>query len=126
MTKLFYSIGPLTLLFCVWAFPGFSEPYSPSCESAVEKLHKARQTLIPYQRTMDLARARERGAYAELAVCTRGGIFNVRKAYACNDASWQAPQRTKEVIAAEDAYHQGRKEFEKVFEQARTVCLRKP
>jgi hypothetical protein len=75
---------------------------------------------------MDLARARERGAYAELAVCTRDGIFTVTKAFACNDASWQAPQRTKEVIAAEDAYLQGRKEFEEVFEQARRVCLIDP
>jgi hypothetical protein len=68
---------------------------------------------------MDLARARERGAYAELAVCTGGGIFSVNKAFACNDASWQAPQRTKEVIAAEDEYLQGRKEFEERFEHAR-------
>jgi hypothetical protein len=72
---------------------------------------------------MDLARSQERQAYAELTVCTRGEIFSVNKAFACNDASWQAPQRTKEVIAAEDAYLQARKEFEEVFEQARAVCL---
>ena len=126
MIKLFYFIGTLTLFHIAWPCPAFSEPYSPACESAVEKLHKARNALIPYQKTMELAIARERGAYAELAVCTRGGIFSVTKAYACNDASWQAPQRTKDVIAAEDAYLQGRKAFAELFEKARTVCLLEP
>ena len=91
MIKLFYFIGTLALLHIAWPCPAFSEPYSPACESAVEKLHKARNALIPYQKTMELAIARERGAYAELAVCTRGGIFSVTKAYACNEASWKAP-----------------------------------
>ncbi len=126
MIKLFYPIGTLTLLLVAWPCPAFSEPYSPACASAVEKVINARKDLLPYQRTMELARAHERGAYAELAVCTRGGIFNVTKAYACNDASWQAPQRTKNVIAAEDAYLQGRKAFAELFEKARTVCLLEP
>jgi hypothetical protein len=117
----FFSV--LALLLFTWTCPAFSEPYLPSCVSAVEQVIKARKNLLPYQRTMELARANERGAYAELAVCTRGGIFSVSKAYACNDASWQAPQRTKEVIAAEDAYVQERKAFEELFEKARAVCL---
>ena len=28
----------------------FAEPYSVSCDAALEKLHKARQALIPFQR----------------------------------------------------------------------------
>jgi hypothetical protein len=126
MIKLFYCIGTLTLLLVAWPCPAYNEPYSPACESAVETVIKARETLIPYQRSLELAQARERGAYAELAVCTGGGIFSVTKAFACNDASWQAPQRTKDVIAAEDAYLQGRKDFEELFEQARRVCLIDP
>lgn len=126
MIKLFHSIVFLALLFLAWTLPASSEPFSPFCESAVEKLHKARQFLIPSQRAMELARATERLAYAELAVCTRGGIFNVAKAYACNEASWKAPQRTKEVILAEDEYLQGRKEFVERFEYARETCLGDP
>ena len=123
MSTRFSCFGTLILLLIVWTCPVFSEPYSPACESAVEKVFKARKNLRPYQEAIDLARSYERQAYAELAVCTGGGIFSVNKAFACNDASWQAPQRTKEVIAAEDAYLQARKEFEQVFEQARAVCL---
>jgi hypothetical protein len=47
----------------------------------------------------------------------------VTKAFACNDASWQAPKRTKDVITAEEDYLQGRKDFEELFEQGREVCL---
>lgn len=126
MNKHLSGIGTLTMLLFAWTLPAFSEPYSPACQTAVEKIIKARKDLIPSQQTMELARSDERQAYAELSVCTRGGIFTVNKAYACNDASWQAPQRTKEVIAAEDAYLQGWKEFEKVFEQAREACLSQP
>lgn len=71
--KLFTVIGILPLLFFACTLPASSEPYSPSCESAVEKLHKARQTLIPSQRTIELARASEQLAYADLAVCAGGG-----------------------------------------------------
>ncbi len=75
---------------------------------------------------MALARARERGAYADLSVCTGGGIYSVNKAAACNKASWKAPERTKEVIEAEGQYHQGREAFEILFEQAKTICLLEP
>ncbi len=104
----------------------FAQPYSPSCETAIDNLKKARKDLEPFQRTMELARARERGAYADLAVCTGGGIYSVNKAAACNEASWKAPERTKEVIEAEDQYHQGRKAFEILFEQAKKICLLQP
>jgi hypothetical protein len=72
MMKHFSCIGTFTLLLVAWTFPAFSEPYAPSCESVVEKVFKVRKALIPYQKTLDLARARERGLYAELAVCTGG------------------------------------------------------
>lgn len=126
MITRFSCIGTLILLLVAWTCPAFSEPYSPSCASAVENVIKARKDLLPYQQAMDLARSYERQAFAELAVCTGGGIFSVTKAFACNDASWQAPQRTKEVIVAEDTYLQGRKAFEEVFERARQTCLVEP
>ena len=102
------------------------EPFSFSCGMALEKVHKAREALIPYQRTLELARARELKAYGELTICTGGGIFSVEKAIRCNEATWQAPERTKQVIDAEDQYLQGRKAFEELFEQARIACLFEP
>jgi hypothetical protein len=104
----------------------FAEPYWPSCETAIEKLSKARKTLVPFQRTMELAEARERGAYGELTVCAAGGTFSADKAMRCSEWQWKAPQRTKDVIAAEDEYLQGRKEFEELFEQAKWECLLDP
>ena len=104
----------------------FTQPYNPSCGTALEKLHKARKALLPYQRTMELARARERKAYGELTICTGGGIYSVDKAVRCNEATWQAPERTRKVIDAEDQYRQGRQTFEELFEQARQECLLEP
>lgn len=104
----------------------FPAPYNPSCGTALEKVHKARKALIPYQRTMELAKARERKAYGELSICTGGGIFSVDRAVRCNEATWQAPERTSKVIEAEDQYLQGRKTFEELFEQARQECLLEP
>ncbi|MGD9852905.1 MAG: hypothetical protein AB7T38_16770 [Nitrospirales bacterium] len=105
---------------------GLSEPYSPSCGAAIEKVSKAGQDLVPFQRIMELASARERQAYGELTVCTGGGLYSVNKAAACNEATWKAPERTKEVIEAEDHYQQGRKTFEELFEQAKRTCLVAP
>ena len=124
--KRFSIIGTLTLLFFACTLPASSEPYAPSCERAIEKVRKARKDMVPYQLTIELARASERLAYADLAVCARGGIFSLGKAVACNEASWKAPLQTKELIVAEDEYLQGRKEFEERFEQARAVCLHEP
>lgn len=103
-----------------------SEPYTSSCGAALEGVHKAREALIPYQRTIELARAREREAYGELTICTGGGIFSVEKATRCSEATWKAPERTKKVIDAEDQYLQGRKLFEQLFEEARLACLSDP
>lgn len=104
----------------------FTQPYNPSCGTALEKVHKARKALLPYQRTMELARARERKAYGELTICTGGGIYSVDKAVRCNEATWQAPERTIKVIDAEEQYRQGRQTFEELFEQARQECLLEP
>jgi hypothetical protein len=52
--------------------------------------------------------------------------YSVNKAYACNEATWKAPERTKDVIEAEAQYHQERKAFEALFEQARRICLMDP
>ena len=116
----------MTLLFFIGPLQAVSEPYSPSCQIAVEKVIKARKDLLLYHRTLELAEAQERGAYADLAVCAGGGIYSVDRAFACNDASWKAPQRTKDVIKAEDDYFQERKTFEKFFEHARETCLFDP
>ncbi len=115
----------LTLILLTSALT-FSEPFGVSCGMALEKVHKARKALIPYQRTMELARARELEAYGELTICTGGGIFSVEKAIRCNEATWQAPGRTEQVVDAENQYLQRRKAFEELFEQARLACLFEP
>ncbi len=104
----------------------FAQPYTPSCEIAIDKLSKARQNLEPFQRTMELAKARERGAYADLAVCTGGGIYSARKAAACSEATWKAPERTKEVIQAEDDYRHLLREFERIMGQVNKICFLEP
>jgi hypothetical protein len=112
------------VLLCTFSLK--AEPYSPSCETALEKLHKAREALVPFRRTMELARARERGAYGEIAICAGGGTFSAQKALRCEMAIWQAPERTNKVIAAEDQYLQGRYAFEEQFERAKQTCLLEP
>ncbi|MEX0830095.1 MAG: hypothetical protein WD032_07600 [Nitrospirales bacterium] len=113
-------------LVLLWAPSLKAEPYSPSCETALDKLHKAREALVPYRRVMELARARERGAYGEIAICTGGGVYSAQKALRCEMAIWQAPEQTKKVIDAEDQYSQGRYAFEELFEQAKQSCLPEP
>jgi hypothetical protein len=120
-----YLLAVLSLLLVSPAMT-FPEPYNPSCGTALEKVHKARKALVPYQRTMELAKARERKAYGELTICTGGGIFSVDKAVRCNEAKWQAPEMTRKAIDTEDQYLQGRKAFEELFEQARRECLLEP
>lgn len=126
MIKFLFGISIPFLLLLTWTCPAGSEPYSPSCGLAVEKVIKARKNLIAYQRTLQLARNRERVAYADLAVCAGGGIFTAGRAIACNQASWKAPTRTKEVIEAEEDYRQARNEFGKSFEYAGQSCLLNP
>ena len=121
----FYLLGIISLMLMSSATT-FAEPYSASCETALEKVHKARKALVPFRRTMELARAQERGAYGELAVCSGGGIFSAGKAIRCNEAQWQAPKRTNEVIEAEDAYLQGRRAFAEQLEWVKQICLLEP
>jgi hypothetical protein len=123
--RLLYLLAALSLIVLLPSAT-FPEPYNPSCGSALERVDKARKALVPYQRTMELAGARERKAYGELTICTGGGIYSVDKAVRCNEATWQAPERTRKVIDAEDQCRQGRKAFEELFEQARKECLYEP
>ncbi len=110
------------VLVCV-ASPLFAEPYSPTCQSAIEKLSKSQKAIIPFQRTMELTKAKERGAYGELAFCTGGGIFSVSKAVRCSEAKWKIPERTQESIQAEDRYLQEKKAFVALYERVRMACL---
>ncbi len=123
--RLSYLFAALSLSFFLPTVV-YSQPYHSSCGTALEKVHKARKALLPFQRTMELAQARERKAYGELTICTGGGIYSVDKAVRCNEATWRAPERTRKVIDAEDQYRQGRKAFEELFEQARLECLIEP
>ena len=105
----------------------FAEPYSASCGIALEKLHKARTVLIPFQRAMERARIHERVALSEsLSMCAPGGVFSVSRAQRCNQATWEVPQRKKETLAAEHAYLQGRRAFEKQLAWVKQVCLLAP
>ncbi len=106
--------------------PAFAEPYSASCGAALGKVSKARQALIPFQRAMELAKIHERVALGETLVCTPGGIYSVQRAERCSRATWEAPQRIKETVEAEDVYLQGRRVFEERLEWAKQVCLLEP
>lgn len=123
--KFFYLVAIISLIM-VSSATTFAEPYSASCGTALEKLHKARTALIPYQRSMERARIHERMALGELTVCTSGGIYSVQKAQRCNQATWEAPQRIKETIQSEDDYLQGRQVFEEQLEWVKQVCLLEP
>ncbi len=104
----------------------FAEPYSASCGTALEKVSKARKALIPFQRAMERARIHERVALGETLVCVPGGIYSVQRAQRCSRATWEAPQRIKETLEAEDVYLQGRRVFEERLAWVRQVCLLEP
>jgi len=104
----------------------FAEPYSVSCGAALGRVSKARQALIPFQRAMERARIHERVALAETLVCVPGGIYSVQRAKRCSWATWEAPQKIKETLEAEDVYLQGRRVFEERLEWAKQVCLLEP
>jgi len=104
----------------------FAEPYSASCGMALEKLSKARKVLIPFQRSMELARIHERVAWGKTLACAPGGIYSVQRAQRCSQSTWEAPQRIKETLEAEDVYLQGRRVFEDQLERTRRICLLEP
>jgi hypothetical protein len=104
----------------------FAEPYSVSCGIALEKLSKARKALIPFQRAMERARIHERVAWGKTLACAPGGIYSVQRAQRCSQSTWEAPQRLKETLEAEDVYLQGRRVFEEQLERTRRICLLEP
>ena len=120
--SLFFIISLMLML----ATHTHAEPSSPTCGGALERISKARKALLPLRRNLELSRASEVGAFGELTVCTGGGLYSVNRALRCNEAQWQAPERTKDTIAAEDQYRQGRQQFEELFEQAWQVCFLEP
>ncbi len=121
----FYLFAIISLVL-VSSTTTFAEPYSASCGTALGKLSKARQALIPFQRAMERARIHERVALGETLVCVPGGIYSVQRAQRCSRATWEAPQRIKETLEAEDVYLLGRRVFEERLEWARQVCLLEP
>ena len=121
-----FSLLAMICLVLVSSAPTFAEPYSASCGTALEKLHKARTALIPFQRSMELAQIHKQVALGELMVCSRGGLYSVQKAQRCNQASWEAPQRIKEATQTEYAYLQGRQVFEEQLAWVKQVCLLEP
>ena len=104
----------------------FAEPYSISCGKALEKLHKTREILIPFQRSMERARIHERITLAESLFCKPGGIYSASRTERCRHARWKAPERIMETIETEDIYLQGRQIFAEQLEWTKQVCLLEP
>jgi len=121
----FYPFAIISLML-VSSTATFAETYFASCSTALEKIHKARNALIPFQRSMERARIHERVALGETLNCTPGGIYNVQRAQRCSRATWEAPQRIKATLEAEDVYLQGRRAFEKQLAWVRQVCPVEP
>ena len=125
--KPFSWLPIFTFLTVVFSTTTFAEPYSVSCGLAIEKLHKARTVLIPFQRAMERARIHERMALSEsLSMCAPGGVYSVQRAQRCNKSAWETPQRVKETLEAEDTYLQGRRVFEERLAWVEKVCLLEP
>ena len=119
----------LALVSVLLMFPAttYAEPYSVSCGLAIEKLSKARKALVPYQRAMELARIHERVVLTESVVmCAPGGVYSVQRAQRCNQSTFEAPQRVKETLEAEDAYLQGRRTFQERLAWVEKICLLEP
>jgi hypothetical protein len=104
----------------------FAETYFASCSTAREKLHKARTALIPFQRSLERARIHKRVALGETLTCASGGIHSVQRAQRCSRATWEAPQRIKETLEAENVYLQGRRAFEEQLEWIKQICPLEP
>lgn len=106
--------------------PTFAEPYSPSCEIALERIDAARKALVPFRRTMEMARAREYGAYGEAEACVAGSRIGENKPAYCAKSQWHSPKPDKIALAAMDQYQEGRQAFEELFQQAKQICLLEP
>ena len=118
----------LSTLCVVLGFTGsaMAEPYSPSCEIALEKIDTARKALVPYRRTLEMVRAHEYQANGEAVACLGEGRWGVDPPLRCQKAQWQAPEPTKDDVAAVNEYRQKRQAFEELFQQAKRICLLKP
>jgi hypothetical protein len=124
--KPFYLFAIISLML-VPSTTTFAETYFASCSTGLEKLHKARKALIPLQRAVERARIRERVTLSESVwLCAPGGIVSMQRAQRCSRATWEAPQRIKETLEAEDVYLQGRQAFEEQLAWARRVCPVEP
>ena len=121
----FYLLATISVLL-VSSTATFAETYFASCSTALEKLHKARNTLIPFQRSMERARIHERVALGETLTCGPGKIYSVQRAQRCSRATWEAPQRIKETLEAEDVYLQKRRAIEEQLEWIKQICLLEP
>jgi len=125
MMKLFSSLAILSLA-VVFSTPTFAEPYSPSCEIALERIDAARKALLPFRRTMEMARAHQYGAYGEAEACVAGSRVGVDKPVYCSKSQWHSPKPDKFALAAIDQYRQERHTFEELFQQAKQICLLEP
>ncbi len=124
--KPFYLLAIISVML-VSSTTTFAEPYSTSCGTALEKLHTARETLIPFQRSLEQARIHERDALAkETLFCKPDGIYSVSRTKRCNHARWEAPERIMKTIEAEDVYLEGRRVFAEELEWTKQICLLQP
>ena len=121
-------LNPLVILslLVVSAPSTFAEPYSPSCATALEKVDEARKALLPFRRTIEMARAHEYKANGEAAACIGVGRWKVDKPIRCHKSQWKAPTPTKDDLAAVDEYRQDRRAFEELFTRAKQICLSEP
>ncbi len=123
--KLFYPLAILSLA-VVFSTPTLAESYSPSCEIALEKIETARKALVPFRRTMEMARAHQYGAYGEAEACVTGSRVDGDKPVICSKSQWHSPKPDTIALADIDQYRQERQAFEELFQQAKQICLLAP
>ena len=104
----------------------FDATYFASCTTALENLNTARNALIPIQRSLERARTHERVALRETGMCGPRGIVSLQRAQRCSRATWEAPQRIKETLEAQEVYLQERRAFEEKLEWTKRICLHEP
>lgn len=121
----FYLLAIISLVL-VSSTATFAATYFAPCSTALEKLHKAQNTLLPFQRALERARKHERVALGETLTCGPGKFYSVQRAQRCSRVTWEAPQRMKETLEAEDAYLQERRAFEEQREWIKQICLLEP
>jgi len=92
----------------------------------LERISKARKALLPYHRTIELARAYEYGAYGVAAAHLSEDCFSVDKPLRCHKSQWKTPRPTKDDVAAIDQYCQKSAAFEDLFHQAKQIYLVEP